>query len=283
MNRVSFIALTASPTDGIVAYGVFDSRSDARLCADWCGVSNPHVSATRPVALFPPDAEPVLTHTTIGGDIFPLPDDILPALEDRPPKTTPQDEHVVALVVAPTAPRVAFAVGPFDGDRADQWLTDTAKPRQGVSTVCCLLPVRASGLAVGPHGIADAEPAPAVVLLDTSHGPVCYGPFDTAMDASLFWHDTTRTFELTNVYGTHICELIPPEPPPAVTGRPIADIPDDGRVRGWVARLAPADGDRDGEPRLVGLFADESNARDWRPASPPDTSPVAAILPVYDP
>ncbi|GAB3000796.1 MULTISPECIES: hypothetical protein [Amycolatopsis] len=284
MTRDSFVALAVSLLDGVVAHGVFGTRADARLCADWRGINDPDVTATRTVALFPPDAEPVLTHNTTRGEVFPLPDEVMAVLTNETPEATAHDECVIALVVVPTEPRAAFAVGPFDRDQAHQWLTDASTPREGRSVECCLLPVRAStlGTSSAPATTTDT-PVPSIVLLDTSNGPVCYGPFDSALDGALFWHDITRTLDLTNVHGTHVCELITPAPDAALATAS-EETPGADRVRGWVVRLDPSGCDRDGDPRVVGLFADQSSARDWRPAlsSSEATSP-AAILPVYQP
>ncbi|TKG60957.1 hypothetical protein [Prauserella endophytica] len=282
MTRESFIALTVSLPGGVVAHGVFGTRADARLCADWCGITDPDVEATRAVALFSPDSEPVLTHDTTRGEVFVLPDEVMSVLENHTAEATVRDECVIALVVVPTEPRAAFAVGPFDRDQARRWLTDASTPRKGRPAECRLLPVRASALGtVAATAATTDRPVPAVVLLDTSNGPVCYGPFDSTLDAALFWHDITRTLQLTNVHGTSVCELLTPGPGSASTA-PSGTTPDDDRVRGWVVRLAPSGRDRDADPRLVGLFTDEPSAREWQPDSTESTS-ATAILPVYRP
>lgn len=281
MTRESFITLTVSLPGGVVAYGVFGTRAEARLCADWCGITDPDVAATRAVALFPPDADPVLTHDTTRGEVFVLPDEVLSVLENHTAEATARDEYVIALVVVPTEPRVAFAVGPFDRDQARHWLAEAA-PRKGRPAECRLLPVRASALGtVAATAATTDRPVPAVVLLDTANGSVCYGPFDSTLDAALFWHDITRILKLANVHGTSVCELLTPGPDSAST-LPSATTPDDDRVRGWVVRLAPSGRDRDADPRLVGLFTDEPSAREWQPDSTALTSAIA-VLPVYRP
>jgi hypothetical protein len=282
MTRGSFIALAVSLQDGVVAHGVFGTRADARLCADWHGVTDPDVAATRAVALFPPDGEPVLTHNTTGGEVFTLPDEVMAVLENGTPEATARDECVIALVTVPTREvRAAFAVGPFDGAQARRWLADALAPGRGRPAECRLLPVRASALGAARTPAATPEaPVPAVVLLDTSNGPICYGPFDSALDAALFWHDVTRTLDLANVHRAHVCDLIPPGPA-AIPTPTSEEPPGDDRVRGWVVRLQ----DRvDADPRVVGMFADHSSARAWRPEySSPETTSPQDLLPVHQP
>jgi len=147
----SFITLAVSQADGVIVHGVFGSRLDARLSEDWFAMNRSDVLVSRTVALFPPDAEPLRTRTTTGGEVFEMPDEAMSALENHTREATARDECVIALVVVPDESRVAFAVGPFSNEQAHQWRTDAASPHGSRSLVCCLLPVRARNWVMPAH------------------------------------------------------------------------------------------------------------------------------------
>ncbi|SFO04597.1 hypothetical protein [Amycolatopsis rubida] len=211
------------------------------------------------MALFPPGAEPVLTRNTALGDVVTLPEEAVKVLRYGIPEPVGRrDECVIALVVVPAPARaVAFAVGPFDKDRARQWLSAASMLRSGRDAECRMLPIRRLG-APGASCTPDPSretPVPAVVLLDTSDGPACYGPFDSSTDAALFWRDAARVLDPGAVRHARVCDLTPPVPD-TTAGPASWEELDDDRVRGWAVCLPSGQGaGTDVGREVVGLSA----------------------------
>lgn len=112
MKTVLFATVTVRATDGLCVHGTFPARGDAALAAEWLTDNN---TFARPIALHPPEIDPITTHATadITGDVIELPATVadLLAAHDENPDTT--GEVVVSLMVEPPARRLALFVGPF--------------------------------------------------------------------------------------------------------------------------------------------------------------------------
>jgi hypothetical protein len=282
MGTTRFAALVARHEQGMAVYGPFISRADARLGADWLGSTDPRVFATRPIALYSPDSDPLsTTEASRIGEVVQLPEDIVSLVATHDAEPIVDNAHPVVVLVVLIAPQhPALLAGPFDSHTAARtWCGRVRGSEIGHMAECHLLPLRRSDLGVdNPPNETTVPQAPGVVLLDTENASVVYGPFSSGMDAALFWHDLTHVLELTNVQQVHVCELAPPTDgaTPATDGVPDST---DERVRGWVVRLAARANE---EPRLVGPFNDEHSARTWR-AEPACAATTGTALPIYAP
>jgi hypothetical protein len=249
MDTSRFAALVARHEQGLTVYGPFASRVDARLGTEWLGSTDPRVVATRPIALYPPDSDPLsTTDESQRGEVVRLPDEIASLMAAHREDATVDDASAVAVLVVLAAPEhPALLVGPFDSSADARTWHGRAGRTGGTHTAeCYLLPVRRSDLCVQePPGETGLPQATSVVLLDTEDDSVVYGPFDTGMDAALYWHDVTRVLTITNVRHVHICELAPPTDTavPATAGE---NMSADKRVRGW-GRAADRTGARRAE------------------------------------
>src|SRR5882762_3285437 len=77
MGMTRFAALVARHDQGVAVYGPFVSHTDARLGADWLGSTDPRVFATRPIALYPPDSDPLSSvEASRMGEVVQLPDTV---------------------------------------------------------------------------------------------------------------------------------------------------------------------------------------------------------------
>lgn len=162
MNVPLFATLTERAGDFEV-HGTFGSRSDAAVAADWLTDED---TFARPVALHPPDTDPLTTRATaeMTGDVIELPAPVadLLAAHDTAPDTA--GAVVVSLLVDPPARRLALFVGPLATiAEARAWIADAAgATRSGIYR---------AGLRIHPLCRTDSVPV----------APVAPGP-DTAPD-----------------------------------------------------------------------------------------------------
>lgn len=169
---------------------------------------------------------------------------------------------------------LALIIGPFDTRvDADEWCGHAHNPSGGRPGEARVLALRRTGqdfVGLGRTGVADgADAQQAVVMLDTDEATVVYGPFASALDAALFWHDVTGALELTNVRKAGVCELTAPGADARASGA--------GGTAGWVVRSRAET--TTGEPLVVGPFPDARAASAWRASS----SHGGSVLPVREP
>jgi hypothetical protein len=114
MNATLFATVTVRAADGLYVHGTFPARSDAALVAEWLTDEDTDTFA-RPIALHPPEIDPITTHATadMTGDVIELPTPVadLLAAHDEDPDTA--GEVVVSLMIEPPARWLALFVGPF--------------------------------------------------------------------------------------------------------------------------------------------------------------------------
>jgi hypothetical protein len=204
MENNCFAALVVRHEQGLAVYGPFASSSDARLGADWLGSTDPYVVATRPIAMYPPESDPLSTTGRSGmGEVVQLPDEIVSMITDRTEEATVDTASaVVVLVVVAAPPHPALLLaGPFDSSMAARAWLGWAGGTSGEHTAeCYVLPLRHSDLGMdGPPDEIQCGRATSVVVVHTDHASVVFGPFDSGLDAALYWHDVTRDLTVTNV------------------------------------------------------------------------------------
>lgn len=283
MESGFFAALIVRREHGLAVYGPFATRSDARLGADWLGSTDPRVLATRPIAMYPPDSDPLsTTNPPRQGEVVQLPDEIASLVATRTEEATVDAASAVAVLVVIAAPlHPALLVGPFDSPTAARtWAGRVGGTSDHHTAECYLLPLQPSDLGIDdtPDETQHAR-ATSVVLLDTDDASVVFGPFDNGLDAALYWHDVTRVLTLTNVQQVHICELASPTETATTMGPATDEIAStDKRVRGWAVRTTARGDD---EQRLVGPFYDEHHARTW--STKPDADSTTTVLPICAP
>lgn len=125
MNAPLFATLTVRAGDFDV-HGTFGTHGDAAVAADWMTDAD---TFARPVALHPPETDPLTTRATaeMTGDVIELPAPVadLLAAHDTHPSTT--GAVVVSLLIDPPARRLALFVGPFATvTEARAWIADAA-------------------------------------------------------------------------------------------------------------------------------------------------------------
>jgi hypothetical protein len=125
MNAPLFATMTVRAGDFDV-HGTFGSHGDAAVAADWLTDED---TFARPIALHPPETEPLTTRATaeMTGDVIELPAPVadLLAAHDTGPDTA--GAVVVSLLIDPPARRLALFVGPFATvAEARAWIAEAA-------------------------------------------------------------------------------------------------------------------------------------------------------------
>ncbi|WP_414944859.1 hypothetical protein [Amycolatopsis sp. cmx-11-32] len=129
MNRPLFATMVVHPAHGLALHGPFAERASA---ANWIADTSDTYGC--PVALYPPDSDPLTTRATtdVAGDVIALDDDVADALfTDADAESDPTGAVVVSVLVDPPVRRYALWIGPFTGRvEAQTWINraaDTAR------------------------------------------------------------------------------------------------------------------------------------------------------------
>ncbi|MTD58163.1 hypothetical protein [Amycolatopsis pithecellobii] len=111
MNAPLFATLSVRAGDFDV-HGTFGSHGDAASAADWL---TDEATFAHPIALHPPDTDPLTTRATadMTGDVIELPAAVADLLTAHDHDPDPAGAVVVSLLIDPPAPRLALFVGPF--------------------------------------------------------------------------------------------------------------------------------------------------------------------------
>lgn len=123
MNATLFAALTVRAADGLCVHGTFPAHSDAAVSAEWLTDED---TFTHPIALHPPETDPIITHATaeMTGGVIELPAPIANLLAAHDDDPDPAGEVVVSLLIAW---RLALFVGPFATvTDAREWIAEAA-------------------------------------------------------------------------------------------------------------------------------------------------------------
>ncbi|GAA5119717.1 hypothetical protein [Haloechinothrix salitolerans] len=125
MNAPLFATVTVRAGDFDV-HGTFGSHGDATVAADWL-TDDP--TFARPIALHPPDTDPLTTRATaeLTGDVIELPGPVADLLAAHHTDPDTAGAVVVSLLIDPPARRLALFVGPFATvTEARAWIAEAA-------------------------------------------------------------------------------------------------------------------------------------------------------------
>jgi len=150
MNATLFATLAVRAGD-LGVYGTFGSRADAAVAADWQTGEDTYA---QPIALHPPETDPLITRATaeLTGDVLELPARVADLLAAHDPDPDPAGAVVVSLLIDPPARRLALFVGPFTTvTEARAWIGGAA----GTSP----LGIYRAGLRIHPLHRTDQVPA----------------------------------------------------------------------------------------------------------------------------
>ncbi|GAA1937926.1 hypothetical protein [Amycolatopsis minnesotensis] len=162
MNAPLFATVTVRASDFDV-HGTFGSHGDAAVAADWLTDAD---TFARPVALHPPETDPLTTRATaeMNGDVIELPAPVADRLAAHHTNPDTPGAVVVSLLIDPPARRLALFVGPFATvTEARAWIAEAAgASRSGIYR---------AGLRIHPLRRTDLVPVPtAAPRPDTTPG-----------------------------------------------------------------------------------------------------------------
>ena len=124
MNAPLFATLTVRAGDAGL-YGTFGSRDGAAMAAEWL---TDEATYAEPIALHPPDTDPLTAHATaeMTGDVIELPTPVADLLAAHDTSSDTAGAVVVSLLIDPPARRLALFLGPFATVAdAQAWIAET--------------------------------------------------------------------------------------------------------------------------------------------------------------
>lgn len=155
MTTLHFAAIRFRRAERLTVHGPFTDRADAVVVAD--RFADTTDTFAQPIALYPPDADPITTRVAAEatGTVLELNNEIADALfaDHLDPEPDITAAVVVSVLVDPPAKRLILWIGPFPGmTEARLWLNQATAITSGDH--------RARMRAHRLHGPDAAEPAP---------------------------------------------------------------------------------------------------------------------------